>query len=120
MKYTLCYVDENNTASFCETNDASAWQALHPHFKIKHMFSTKQDIQRRKTQQEIDFLDNCERYGMSPYDLGRQFTAANGNIVKLTGYRSENRKYKFIIHDETQNKTYKVTPEYMHALKMNA
>ena len=21
MKYTLCYVDENNTASFCETND---------------------------------------------------------------------------------------------------
>lgn len=112
---TICYTDTKlNTTNYETVSvDIDTWKSLHPTRHIDFIFKTDWDMQRKSTNRECEFLTHCYSYNMDASDLHRQFRAENGHLTEIVGYKSANKRYKFIILDHTNMKEYKVTPQYI-------
>ncbi|MBO5435384.1 hypothetical protein J6A31_06170 [bacterium] len=110
----ICYTClSTNEKSYCETYDVDAWKKLNPDKQINMMFRKKWDIVNQQSFMADAFMVNCSSFGFSQADLNKKFISANGHTITLIGMKPNNRKYKFMIFDENDDKTYKVSRHYM-------
>ena len=111
--YVICYVNSNGDNNFEITTNITKWQNNHPYDNIHYIFEEKMDLQSRNNEIEWCFMQWATNYGFQPNMLHGLFTNKDGHLCEILGMNPSNRKYKFIIKDQTQNKRYKVTADYI-------
>lgn len=58
---------------------------------------------------EVNFKENCHRYGLKPEDFGRIFGTLDGEF-KITGIKTRNRKYPILTTRISDGKPFKFSP----------
>lgn len=58
---------------------------------------------------EVNFKENCHRYGLKPEDYGRVFGHLDGEF-KITGIKTRNRKYPILAERLSDGKSFKFSP----------
>lgn len=118
-KYCIIYTSSANIQGFELTDETiESWKQNNPSLRPLYMFSLKNDMLMTTNRIEDEFYDYCWRYGLVPDDLHKMFVNPNnGHDIELLGFKNANKKYKFIIHDHTDNKRYKVSDSYIKQLQ---
>ena len=109
---TICF-NENNQNYFKNTKLIADFKKQHPNAKIIYTFNTDDDIDTQLHLAETQFAKYCGDYGFLPSDYNAIMLEKNGNIQRLVGFRPQNTKYKCLVLDEKQHKTYKAAPSYV-------
>ncbi len=112
-KVTICFIDSNGNQMWEDTIDREAWMKQHTNVTVTHIFKCAGDTQAYEQNIEAQFIGYCINYGFTKDMLHKQFVDNKGEEFELLGYKPGNRKYKFIIHNKTQNKRFKVSYEYI-------
>ena len=117
-KFTICFIDTNGNQVWEDTINRDAWIKNHPNTTIMHIFKSAGDTQAYEKNIETQFIGYCINYGLTKDMLHKSFVDKKGEEFELLGYKPRNRKYKFIIHNRTQNKRFKVSYEYIKQSSM--
>ena len=111
--------NENNTIGIDLTAlSISEWEMSNPSKTIIHAFTEKSDIisYRRDVENQLSTIVGMNACCLTSNDLTKTFTNSTGDLIKIIGYNNRNRKYKYIIENQSNNHRLKVTERYIRNL----
>ncbi len=114
--YIICYTNTNGESAYAEftSSDIDAFKTEQSDVRqVTHVFRKANDIRSTQSQRRIDFNIYCINYDIDPGDYLRHGITPDGDLMTITGYLADNRKYKFQIYNHENGKTYKVTAQYI-------
>lgn len=119
MVYIMCYTDDaTNQTGFERFNPkygepflaAEEWKADNPGRTLSYMFPYTSDKSDQHVKYET-FREKAPKYGLLPTDYGKMF-AWNLDICRITGIRTERKKYKIEITNVGTGRVSLCTPGF--------
>lgn len=109
-----CRNVSTNEKNYVEMNraDVQAWIENNPQYSVDFIFCEKSDISPQISSLKIAAATS-NLYSIPPSYLNTNLIDYKSHTVRLVGMKPRNPKYKCIIHDLTDDRVYKVTPEYV-------
>jgi hypothetical protein len=112
QRIVLLYKDDTKETHWTDLwgDTLQDWMNSHPTFTVCRVFMAAADMipQYTKLQFNTDIRSGPQ--------VGDRFNKPNGEVVEFLGVNPSNRKYKYIIFNETLGKRFKVTPSYLSQL----
>lgn len=107
----ICYYDNQNQKQFTDGYQTmESFEQQNQNCKIAYVFDKDNDLIQLENSRIYLFNRYCAMYGFEPSDYNQTFEGK----YQLIGFAPNRKKYKCLVYNRNNKKTYCMAPERVH------